>query len=94
MILSLSLGGLMFFYVLFQANLVPRWLSGWGFIGTTSTMFASLLLLFRLIDVITPIYMVLNLPLALQEMVLPVWLIAKGFNPSAIASVSVKQFTN
>jgi hypothetical protein len=53
---------------------------------------ASFLLLFRFIDVITPIYMALNLPLALQEMVLAVWLMAKGFNPSAIASVPVKQY--
>ena len=84
MILSLSLGGLMFFYVLYQAKLVPRWLSGWGFVGTTLTILASLLLLFSLIDVITQIYMVLNLPLALLEMVLAVWLIVKGFNSSAI----------
>lgn len=89
MILALSLGGLMFFYVLYQSKLVPRWLSGWGFVGTTLTILASLLLLFRLIDVITPIYLVLNLPLALQEMVLAVWLIVKGFNPSAIGSGSV-----
>ena len=88
MILSLSIGGLMFFYVLYQSKLIPRWLSGWGFVGTMLTILASLLLLFRLIDVITPIYMVLNLPLALQEMILAVWLIVKGFNPSAIAAES------
>lgn len=91
MILALSLGGLIFFYVLYQSKLVPRWLSGWGFVGTTLTILASLLLLFRLIGVITPIYMVLNLPLALQEMFMAVWLIVKGFNSSAIASGTVQQ---
>jgi hypothetical protein len=90
MILALSIGGLMFFYVLYQSKLVPRWLSGWGFVGTTSTIVASLLLLFRLIDVVTPIYISLNLPTALQEMVLAVWLIVKGFDASVVASGSVK----
>ena len=41
MILALSLGDLMFFYVLYQSKLVPRWLSGWGFVGTTLTILAS-----------------------------------------------------
>jgi hypothetical protein len=29
---------------------------------------------------------ILTMPLALQEMVMAVWLIVKGFNPQAIAS--------
>jgi hypothetical protein len=91
MILALSLGGLMLFYILYQSKLLPRWLAGWGFIGTTLTMLASLLILFRLIDVITPIYLVLNLPLALQEIILAVWLIVKGFNSSTIVSESENQ---
>jgi hypothetical protein len=88
MILAHSLGGLMLCSLLYETKLVPRWLSGWGLGGTALTMLASLLVMFRLIGIITPTYIVLNLPVALQEMVLAVWLIAKGFNPTVIASES------
>jgi len=90
MILSLSLGGLMFYYILYQTKLVPRWLSGWGLIGISLTISASLLLMFRLVGLMSTTYLVLNLPMALQEMVLAVWLIAKGFNPAAIHSGPVE----
>ncbi len=84
MILALSLGGLMFYYLLYQTKLVPRWLSGWGLLGTALTISASLLLMFRLVGIMSTTYLGLNLPMALQEMVLAIWLIVKGFNPSAI----------
>jgi len=79
MILALGVGGLMFYYILFQARLVPHWLSVWGFLGTTITMAASLLVLFHSIDIITPAYMILNMPIALLEIILAIWLIVKGF---------------
>jgi len=85
-ILSVSIGGLMFYYLLYQTRLIPRWLSGWGFAGTALAIIASLLFLFRFISIITPIYIVLNIPMALQEIVLAIWLIAKGFNPSVKVS--------
>lgn len=84
MILVLSMGGLLLNSLLYQTNLAPRWLSGWGLAGTAVTMVASGLFMFRAIDLLTSVYM--NFPLALQEMVFAVWLIVRGFNPSAVAS--------
>ncbi len=88
--LTLIVSALMFYFILYQTKLVPRWLSGWGLVGTTVSIWATLLVMFRLIKIITPIYIVLAIPWALQEMVLAVWLIVKGFNPSAIASETSK----
>ncbi len=85
---TLIVSALMFYFILYQTKLVPRWLSGWGLVGTTVSIWATLLLMFRLIEIITPIYIVLAIPWALQEMVLAVWLIVKGFNPSVVASES------
>lgn len=82
MILALSMGSMLFNLLLYQTNLVPRWLSGWGLAGTAVTIGASFLFMFRAIDLLTSVYM--SFPLALQEMVFAVWLIAKGFNPAAL----------
>jgi hypothetical protein len=48
---------------------------------------ATILVVFQVIEPMSTPQIVLNLPIFLQEMVLAVWLIAKGFNPSAIASL-------
>jgi hypothetical protein len=84
------LGALMFYWVLYQSKLVPRWLSGWGLIATIPFLAVGLLTMFDLIDPLSTAAVISDLPLALQEMVLAIWLIVKGFNPSAIASGSAK----
>ena len=88
MILVLSMGGLLLNILLYQTNLVPRWLSGWGLAGTVVTIAASCLFMLRTIDLLTSVY--LNFPLALQEIVFAGWLIMKGFNPSADTSLFTK----
>ena len=88
------LGALIFNYLLYQTKLVPRWLSGWGLIAIVPYLAAGLLAMFGIINPLSPIYAISNLPLALQEMVLAVWLIAKGFNSSATVFRAAKTELN
>ena len=78
-----SLSALVLNYILYQSKLIPRWLSVWGLVGATLS-FATYLLQFFSINLTEFLF----LPIAVQEMVFAVWLIVKGFNPSAIASES------
>ncbi|MEP7137196.1 MAG: DUF4386 domain-containing protein [Chloroflexota bacterium] len=91
-VFAFSLGAFMYYYLFFQSRQIPRWLSGWGIVATILMMTACVLSLFS--DNPITGYILLVLPIALQEMVLAVWLIAKGFNPSAIVSKPAKKETN
>jgi hypothetical protein len=88
MILVFSIGGLMFYALLYQTKLVPRWLSGWGMVGTAVAIAASLLFMVRVVDLVTSVY--LNFPLALQEMVFAVWLLVRGFNSPEVTWVRLE----
>jgi hypothetical protein len=79
--------GLLYYIVFYRSRLIPRWLSGWGIVAVTMGFTASILVVFQVVEPMTTPQIVLNLPIFLQEMVLAVWLILKGFNPSAIASL-------
>ena len=88
------LGALIFYCLLYQSKLIPRWISGWGLVAAILWIAVTFLDLFGLISPLSTIQVVLALPIGLQEMVMAVWLIVKGFNPSAIASLSAKYVTN
>jgi hypothetical protein len=90
-IIAFTLGALMYYYVFYQSKLIPRWLSGWGFLGAALSLAAALLAISGQIIYFSTVFILLQLPIGVQEMVLAVWLIVKGFNPSAIASGSAKQ---
>ena len=83
-----SLGALMLYPALYNSKLVPRVISFWGFIGAIMLVAANLLNLFGHTSIDSTIFNLLSLPIALNEMVLAVWLIAKGFNSSALDSGS------
>ena len=85
------LGALMFNYLLYKSKLIPRWISGWGFIAVIPYLAGGVLAMVGLFGPSSTITNVLDIPLGVQEMVLAVWLIAKGFNPSVIASQPAKQ---
>jgi hypothetical protein len=89
--IAFGLGALMYYYIFYQSELIPRWLSGWGLVGGTLTIAASILVMFHFILLMSTIFIVLILPIAVQEMVLAFWLIVKGFNPSAVAAGSPKR---
>lgn len=79
-LIFLGLGGLALYYGLYQLKLVPKTLSIWGLIGAACVILYGILGLFGL----TADSLVLNIlaaPIAVQEMVLAVWLIVKGFSP-------------
>jgi len=85
---AFGLGSLMYYVIFYQTGLIPRWLSGWGLAGAVLCMVAGVSVMSGLISPMSTVHIVLNLPIGLQEMVMAVWLIVKGFNPSAIASGS------
>jgi hypothetical protein len=85
LIIVFSLDALMLYYLLYRSRLIPRWISVWGFIAILLHFSTAFLMLYRLGGSnSSTIQSIINLPIFVQEMVMAVWLIAKGFNPAAI----------
>ena len=77
-LLVFSIYALMLNWVFYTSRLIPRWLSVWGLVGAALYMLPALL---ELIDVS---WGFLKAPLAVQEVVMAVWLIAKGFTTERV----------
>jgi hypothetical protein len=78
-----GLGSTVLNYVLYRSRLVPRWLSTWGIIGALLAVLYGTLGIFGLDTSLSSPSTLLALPIAVQEMVFAVWLIAKGFDRPA-----------
>lgn len=71
-------------------KLIPKWLSIWGFIGCTFTLIATFLFMLDLIKMFTTIYFIMNIPIAIFELILAIFLIVKGFNCDELSLVNSK----
>ena len=89
--LMLGLNTIMYSYIFYKSRLVPRFISILGMTGATLVFAAGLLEMFGVFSQVSVWGGILSLPVAANEMILAVWLIFKGFNESAIASISSKQ---
>lgn len=80
-----SIGSIMINLLLYQLKIIPRWLSGWGLVGSILYFAAPFISLLSpqhpALSFGTPIGFLIG-PLAIEEMVFAIWLLVKGFNPS------------
>lgn len=79
-IVATSLGNLLFYFLFLNNQLIPRWLSIWGMVGNLLIVLAGFFLLFNKIEVVSIEYAYLSGPIVIQEIILALWLIFKGFN--------------
>jgi len=81
---SFPIGAVIFNYLLYKTKLTPRWIAILGIVGGALWLATTPIRMYGF----SPEWMeVLAAPIAVQEMILAVWLIVKGFNPSAVDSV-------
>ena len=85
-VLTFGLGATLYYWVFYRSRLIPRWLAGWGLVGAALVTVSGLLVMFGAAVPLGTTQAFLAIPIAVQEMVLAVWLIARGFNPAAIAA--------
>ncbi len=78
--LPFLLGAGLYYYLMYRSSIVPRWLSVWGLLAVAVSLAATLYAGFTQDFGFSTFSTALNAPIGLQEMVLAVWLIAKGFN--------------
>jgi Domain of unknown function (DUF4386) len=83
--IALGLAGLMLNYMFYRAKLVPRWIAIWGLVGYAIIFCGMVSAIMG-----SGLGLISSLPGGLWEVFMGVWLIAKGFNPSAFVSQATR----
>ncbi len=78
--ISFGVAAALFYFSLFRSKLIPRFLTIWGLIGVPFWLVWSFSIFFGSIAATSTVAMLLYIPIALNEMVMALWLIIKGFN--------------
>ncbi len=86
--LVFCLGAVMFYALLYRSRIVPRWITVWGLLAIPLYVVADLLAMYAVIGANSSQQVLMFMPMAVQEMVLAVWMIARGFRPSAVPTTS------
>jgi len=88
--LGFALGAMMYYALFYKSQIIPRWLSGWGFLGAVLSLAATIQASYAGTFDLGSVNTILNIPIGVNELVLAVWLIVKGFNAKSIASLYEK----
>lgn len=81
-IYAFILGALAFYYLLYVSDLIPRFISAWGLLGTAVLAVSTGLKLFGQSSQVLEYFLILIIT---NEVFLAGWLISKGFNIPAVA---------
>lgn len=86
-LVALGVGGLVLYWLLYRSGLVPTWLSLWGLVAAAMILGRGVVEVYG-IELSGLAQGILAAPIALNEMVLAVWLIVRGFTLPAMPSVT------
>ena len=89
-VLVFGIGALVLYSVLYRSRLLPRWLSIFGLVTAVLITASAVLSMFEVgLNLPDGVFeLILVMPIAVQEMVMAVWLIVKGFNTSTHATLN------
>lgn len=84
-VLIFAFGALILYTMLFSSKLLPRWISVWGLIAAVLIAANAILAMFE-VNLPEAVIGLLQVPIGVQEMVMALWLIIKGFNQTTIGA--------
>ena len=90
-----SLGGATFYYLLYKSKLIPRFLSVWGFLAIVLLFLGVILAIFK-VGLFSNMPLMKGMvwfapPIAVNELILGIWLLAKGYIPPKGNSETIKE---